>query len=55
MMINMGRLKTFALERLPPDSTLRDVLLAEREELTAEEFLAKLDVWLLLFKKEIGG
>jgi hypothetical protein len=29
--------------------------MAESAKLTVKEFLAKMDLWLLLFKKETGG
>lgn len=54
-MINTSSLRRFASQRLPSSSVLREVLMAERERLTVREFLAKMDVWLLLFKKETGG
>ena len=50
--VNVSPLRSFALKNLPPTSPLRDVLLNEREELTSQEFLAKLDIWLLLLRKE---
>ena len=54
-MINTSSLRRFASQGLPSSSVLREVLLAETERLTVKEFLAKMDVWLLLFKKETGG
>ncbi|MCJ2669454.1 MAG: hypothetical protein LN416_02940 [Candidatus Thermoplasmatota archaeon] len=54
-MINTSSLRRFASQRLPSSSVLREVLMAESERLTVKEFLAKMDVWLLLFKKETGG
>jgi len=48
------QLKDFALEKLPKGSALRDVLLAEDDELDAEVLLAKADVWLKLFKQEFS-
>lgn len=53
--ISTAGLRRLAMERLPASSALRDVLLAESENLTVEEFLAKLDIWLLLFRKDVGG
>jgi hypothetical protein len=49
--INIRSLKRFAQEYLPRSCALRDVLLAEREELDAEEFLAKLETWLMLTRQ----
>ena len=48
----LRRLKDFALEKLPAGSALRDVLLAEDDELDAEAFVTKTDVWLKLLKRE---
>lgn len=50
---NIRRLKKFAMNKLPTNSGLRDVILVEKDELSREEFLAKMDIWLNLFKKEI--
>ncbi len=46
--IKFGPIKQFAIEKVPKDSALRDVLLAEAEELTVEEFLVKMPTWLIL-------
>jgi len=53
-MILMRKLKDFAFEKLPKGSALRDVLLAEDDELDAEAYLAKTDVWLKLLKREFS-
>lgn len=45
-------LRRFVLEKLPEKSVLREVILSEKEELTAEEFIAKMEVWLFLFNRE---
>lgn len=45
-------LKEFARNRLPPEHPLRDVLLAEPDILTPEEFLAKLAVWCVLVNRK---
>jgi len=50
--LNLRRLKGFALERLPKGSALRDVILAEKDEIGIDEFLAKIDVWLKLLRRE---
>jgi hypothetical protein len=46
--ISTRRIKSFALSHLPQDHPLRQVILAERETLRAEEFVAKMEVWLIL-------
>lgn len=45
-------LRRFVLEKLPKESVLRKVILSGKEELTAEEFMAKMEVWLVLFNHE---
>jgi hypothetical protein len=46
--ISTEGLRRFVLEKLPKESVLREVILSEKEELTAEEFIAKMEVWLVL-------
>jgi hypothetical protein len=41
-------LKKFAAEKLNPQSALRNVLLAERDEIVAIDFLSRIPVWLIL-------
>lgn len=48
--VSITALKRFAEERLPRESPLREVLITERDELSPEEFIAKLDVWLRLLR-----
>jgi hypothetical protein len=50
-MVNIRKLKEFSFEKLPKYHPLRDVLLMEKDELTAEEFLIKMDVWFKLLRK----
>jgi len=49
--VSVRSIKFFARERLPCGCALQDVLLAERDELPADEFLNKLEIWLLLLKR----
>ena len=49
--VRLEQLKRFALG-LPPSSTLRSILLAEKDYLMADEFLAKMDTWLRLARLE---
>ncbi len=51
-MIDIRRLKRYAVENLPNYSRLRIVLLSERDQLTAMDFLAKMDVWMMLLNIE---
>jgi len=50
--LNIRPLKRFAGETFRVGSVLREVLLAEKDELSAEEFLAKLSIWLKLLMME---
>jgi hypothetical protein len=50
--VNIVGLKKFAFEKLAPQSVLRDVLLSEKDELNASEFLGKVGVWLRLLRLE---
>jgi len=50
--VRITRLKDFAVNSLPKDSRLREVILNERDELDVNEFVAKIDVWLKLLKME---
>ncbi len=51
-MIDIRRLKRFAVENLPGNSRLRAVLLSARDQLPAVDFLAKMDVWMRLLNIE---
>ena len=51
-MIDIRRLKKFATENLSSLSRLRAVLLSERDQLPAVDFLAKMDIWLRLLNIE---
>lgn len=48
--IDIRTLKSFVLQHFPNDSPIRNVILAERETLGPQEFLAKMDTWLKLLK-----
>lgn len=48
----MRGVKKFAAERLPQRSVLRDVILQEKDEVDACEFLGKLEVWLFLLRRD---
>jgi len=52
--VDIRSLRKLAEERLPRGSPLRELLLTERDELEAREFLAKLDVWLRLLRRLYG-
>lgn len=53
-LINIRLLKKFALY-LQPTSTLRKVLLSEKDTITAEEFIVKTGTWLKLMKLDSEG
>mgnify|MGYP001005640188 CR=1 FL=1 len=52
--VNITPLKQLAIERLPKDSTLREVLLCEPDEMTATEYLIKIPTWQKLLKIEVS-
>ena len=45
--VDISRLKGFALQ-LPADHPLQRVLLIEKDRLTVDEFLSRIDLWLRL-------
>jgi hypothetical protein len=45
--VDISRLKGFALQ-LPADHPLQRVLLIEKDMLTVDEFLSRIDLWLKL-------
>jgi len=47
-MVNIQKLKKFALEKLPKNSALREVLISEEDKLDITVFLARLPLWLKL-------
>lgn len=47
-LVSLRPLKELVLSDLPQRDVLRDVILSERDELTPQEFLAKLEVWLAI-------
>ena len=51
-LVDIGRLKGFASERLGGNSQLKVVLLSEKDQLTVTDFLAKMDIWLKLLNIE---
>ena len=50
--VNISRLKIWAYSGLRHDSRLRSILLAEPEDMTAGEFLAKSSTWLKIAQLE---
>ena len=51
--VDLAGLKAFAQRELPLNSALRDMLLLERDQIGAEEFIVKMEVWLRLFNREM--
>ena len=49
--VNMRRLKIFAKTKLSMNKALREVLLAEDDEITIEEFLVQIKLWLRLLER----
>lgn len=50
--INMKGLHRFAKEKLPKESILREIILMEKAELTPQQFLDRLEIWLRLLNRE---
>ncbi|MCS4538988.1 MAG: hypothetical protein HYY67_09045 [Thaumarchaeota archaeon] len=50
--INIRPLKELATKILPKDSVLREIILGDKDELGAEEYIAKVDIWLRLLGRE---
>ncbi len=46
-------LKQFASDSLPPESLLRHLILTELDEMETLTFLAKMDTWLRIAKREL--
>ena len=50
--VDIHGMKLWATANLPAISHLRGILLLEKDILTVDEFLAKMDIWLKLIKLE---
>ena len=50
--VRIDRLKQWVLQKLPRESKLRELILSEKEILTVDEFVTKLETWLLLAANE---
>ena len=46
--VRIDRLKQWVLQKLPRESKLRELILSEKEILTVDEFVTKLETWLLM-------
>ena len=51
--VDMTPLKEFAVSKLPPGSTARELILAENEEISVNEFLVKIAVWVGLVRRDL--
>ena len=49
-LIEMAGLKVYALKELDRMPVLRALILSEKDLLSSEEFLAKMEVWIKLFE-----
>jgi len=49
--VSIRRLKQLVLSRCTEDDPLRAVVLAEKDQLTPAEFLAKMEVWCVLLNR----
>ena len=52
--VSKQSLKQFAQEKLP-DSALKEILMSEGDEISAQEFIAKLPIYLKLLKRVEEG
>ena len=50
--IDIKPLKEFAYN-LPKSSVLREILLSEKDQLTTEEFVSKMEIWLKLLNRDL--
>ena len=50
--VSIGPLKQWVSRNLPMESKLRELIRSEKEILTVDEFLIKLETWLLLAANE---
>jgi hypothetical protein len=48
----LHRLKRWTRKNLPVGSTLRELILSEKEEISPKEYLIKIETWLKLFDLE---
>ena len=52
--LRLKALKEFVMKRLPPASTVRELILSEPDELPKDEFVTKFKVWSALLNKELA-
>jgi len=50
--VSIRLLKDLALARFPEGHPLREVILAERDALSPDEFVAKLETWVFLLNRK---
>jgi hypothetical protein len=50
--ISMKPLHRFAKDKLPRESLLREILLMEKQELSPEQFVDRMQIWLRLMERE---
>jgi hypothetical protein len=50
--ISIGQLKRFAAENFRVNSVLRELLLAEPDNMSPVEFVAKMQTWLFLLRRK---
>ena len=53
-LVDIRRLKRWVRRHLPAGSKLREVILLDEDRMLPEAFLAKMDVWLVLYDIEHG-
>jgi hypothetical protein len=50
--IRIGKLKQFVKKNFPIDSTLRNVIVMDKDILSREDYLSKIDIWMKIFRTE---
>lgn len=52
--VDIHKLKNFALNKIPKDWPLREILISENDELDVSVFLARVPLWLKLSRFSVG-
>ena len=53
MRVDIRRLKKFTRNEIPENFLLRKIILADKDEMQADEFLYKAEVWMKLLDAEL--
>jgi hypothetical protein len=52
--LKLRALKDFVMKKLPPTSTVRQLILTEPDEIPREEYVVKFRIWASLLNKELS-